>query len=125
MGLILHMFEGDFKFLFLIVGLEKPAQATLVHLGTLAERQRFTNEATEPLPDLVVHSLDHAGFAAFHAVWSMLPARRSRNISFVKISVDQFATIALRNTLPEQAASLGASIADSIGNDLTGSPGDN
>lgn len=96
-----------------------------MHLGTLAERQRLADETSESLSDLVVHPLHHAGFAAAFITGAMLPARECGNVSLVKVRVNQLAAVALRNTLPQQTAGFGTSVADRVGDNLTGLPGDN
>lgn len=100
-----------------VVAQEQP-QATLVHQLRLAERERLSHEPRQALPERGVEPLDVAGLAAAIVTGDVLTLRHHLLARLPKVRERQHMTQPARDTLPEQAASLVATVADSVGNDL-------
>jgi hypothetical protein len=99
--------------------MQEEAQTQFVHRIALGKRQALSNEASKPLPQSVVPSLDMRCQAGLFARCSMLLHRDDQRVSFPKVTVAMSRSILGRYPLPEFATGRPASVTDRIGHDLT------
>ncbi len=105
-----------------IVAMNEQPQTNLVHPIRLRERQSFSDEARQPLPQCVVPPLDMSGEAAVFAARRMLRCRDDVAISLPEIRVAVRRAIGCRDALPELTASRFRAVADDISHDLARAP---
>jgi len=91
-----------------------------VHRIGLGKRQALSDEASEPLPQRVVPSLDMGRQAGLFARRGMLLRRDDQRVSFPKVTVAMRRSIPGWYLLPEFLTGRSAPVANDIGHDLPG-----
>ena len=105
----------------LVVVVKEQSQAGLVHLVTLAERERLSRKASQSLPQRVVELLDVIGLAFLFTDGPVVPIRNHRFVSVPKVRVGTSCAVTFGQATPEDAAGCLASVADGESDDLTSS----
>lgn len=80
----------------------------------------FSHQPRNAITPFVVESFDHAGFAAAFARRAMLPRAKEASVGFIKVAVNQLATVAGRNRKPQFLQRLFATISDTPRHNLMG-----
>ena len=97
---------------------QEQAQTYFMHLVVLGERERFPDEAAQPLPQNVVEAFNVASLSCSFACGLMLALWQYVGIDRPEIRVTEAASVNRWDALPQKAASGFASVAHRVGDDL-------